>query len=506
MHAGFRTPLIAVAGVLAAVVVGAQIAAGQHVLATLAAGLLVVVLLEWLGGARTEALILGFLFAGYMIGNRGFAQITPLGGSPLFFGELGLAAATVLVLARSALVRQLPLERDWLNRAVLFWIAIGSLRIWYDVRTHGFAAVRDFATIYYAVYFFAAQSALRDERSYAWFRRCAFFAAGVLPVVSALYSIFPDFFLQRLVWREVPLIYFKDDLVATFLFGGALLLMAGERSRTRLVFAVAALGSGLSWLSRAGMLSLGVATAAWAWARRWRPLQLGGAAVLGGLIIVMAQAVLGREQFTDTKAYAIYEHLVSIVDVGGHRTYRNPESTDTGDNNRYRLVWWRMVAAETWRENPWLGLGFGHDLAAGFLVEYGLASDDRFNARSPHSIVFTLLGRLGAAGLSMFAVLVVALVSSARPVLLGLKQERWTGASHIKAQEALGWWSFAAVIFISACFGVVLEGPMGAVLFWISLGCANRVTRDLLDGQYDEDEAPQDQPIPSTETTSPGAG
>ena len=41
---------------------------------------------------------------------------------------------------------------------------------------------------------------------------------------------------------------------------------------------------------------------------------------------------------------------------------------------------------------------------------------------------------------------------------------------------AVGLWCAAWVIFTSACFGVVLEGPMGAVVFWSLLGMANAMT------------------------------
>jgi hypothetical protein len=36
-----------------------------------------------------------------------------------------------------------------------------------------------------------------------------------------------------------------------------------------------------------------------------------------------------------------------------------------------------------------------------------------------------------------------------------------------------GLWCAAWVILVSACFGVVLEGPMGAVVFWTILGLAS---------------------------------
>jgi hypothetical protein len=45
------------------------------------------------------------------------------------------------------------------------------------------------------------------------------------------------------------------------------------------------------------------------------------------------------------------------------------------------------------------------------------------------------------------------------------------------AARALSWWCACWVILISACFGVVLENPMGAVVFWILLGLAHASTK-----------------------------
>ena len=39
--------------------------------------------------------------------------------------------------------------------------------------------------------------------------------------------------------------------------------------------------------------------------------------------------------------------------------------------------------------------------------------------------------------------------------------------------DQMGLVSVALSVFLSACFGVVLEGPMGAVVFWTVLGLAN---------------------------------
>ena len=55
-------------------------------------------------------------------------------------------------------------------------------------------------------------------------------------------------------------------------------------------------------------------------------------------------------------------------------------------------------------------------------------------------------------------------------------------------------WLFSWMIFVTACFGVVMEGPMGAVLFWMMLGMAN------VTGPEPVDESGADTAIPATMT------
>jgi O-antigen ligase len=121
-------------------------------------------------------------------------------------------------------------------------------------------------------------------------------------------------------------------------------------------------------------------------------------------------------------------------------------------------------------ENPVFGLGFGHDLARDFLMEYNPEIED-FTARSPHSIVVSTIGRMGLAGLVAFLVFAGVLVV-----------RTWrTFRSPDITRLQLGLWAAVWVILVSACFGVVLEGPMGAVVFWILLGMANAATTEPTD-------------------------
>ncbi len=474
MQPALRLQLATAGALLLALVLGWQIASGNYLLALAGAGLLLLIALEWFGAPLPEALVVGFLLAGYLIGNRGFAQLSLVGNAPLFLGEIGLGLGVGFLVVRGAIARRVPVEKDLFNAAAAAWIAVGCLRIWHDFGTWGAAAIRDFATIYYAGFFFITQAAMRHPGSAQWIRGCMTFGCIVLPLVSLLYNLAPDFFLETLTFRGVPLIYQKNDLVATFLFSASFFLLsrpAGRRPWVKLS-AVASLFAGLAWLSRAGMLGLLVVTGGWSWARLWRPLKLLGVAALIGVFGVGLDAAVGSRQFTDTKAYAVYEHVVSMFDFEGTRVYRSEESADSGANNQFRQIWWKSVAEETWRANPLLGLGFGHNLAEGFVSAYGLRADDSFSARSPHSIVFTMIGRLGAVGLAAVLFVAAALGMGMHSLLSAVRRPA-PGVDRAAALDALGWWSVACVIFISSCFGVVLEGPMGAVLFWSALGAGN---------------------------------
>ncbi|MCC6416232.1 MAG: hypothetical protein IT582_10015, partial [Opitutaceae bacterium] len=155
----------------------------------------------------------------------------------------------------------------------------------------------------------------------------------------------------------------------------------------------------------------------------------------------------------------------SIIDLAGTGRYTGADPFFKGDNNRFRMGWWHAVIMETWEGNPWFGLGFGGDLSSRFVMEYYPEDGDEFDTRSPHNIVLTLFGRAGLAGALPFV------------LLMGLIALRLV-KSAVRRDAATGPWGAAWIILISACFGVVLEGPMGAVVFWSLLGLASATPTD----------------------------
>ena len=471
MDPRFRTTLVGLFVSALAVWVGIALAQEEYFIATMTAGISVWVTLSWTRGPRAEAWLMGFLFFGYIIGNRGFAQMTPVPGLPLFLSELGLAFLLLLIGLRGALQRILPLQRNWLNGLLLFWLALGTGRIAWDVRTYGFVALRDFAMVYYLLYFFATQALTAHAPSHVLLRRAVLVTFALLPLMGLLGTIFADFFLSNLLIAGVPLIFYKGDLLATFLYTGFIVLLPAAEFRWsesgwRWPAALASLLLGLSLLSRSSMVGLVVAIGWLAWSGRWRPVRVLIAVCVTGLLAVTIYSLLQKKDFTQTKAFAIYEAVVSIADYSGARSYNSDTSSTKGDNNQFRLVWWKSVAEETLATAPVMGQGFGADLARGFLMEYYATSNEEFSARSPHNIFMTTLGRMGLVGVAVL--LAIYFVQGRITARVAREARHDPTREDAMTLQAAVW-----VVMVSSCLGVVLEGPMGAIPFWIMLGLAH---------------------------------
>lgn len=472
MHPRLRFWLVTALALVVGVLAATGIAGGHDLTAELTGGALVWLILEWLDGARPEAWVLALALFGYVVGNRGFAQISLSGHLPLLPAEFALAVGIGATFFRACLHQAAAGRRDPLNFAILAWVLLGSGRIWTDLHTNGPMALRDFATVYYALFFFVAQGLASHAPSARLLRRSLLLACALLPVTYLVFTRYANVLLPRLQFRGVPVIYYKEDLVAACLFAGMFLWLTVRTGPAWLRLGVAAVAYGVVFTiasSRAAIVGLLVGCGWWALARRWAPWKLQAVAIpvaLGALgLVAMAQ----ENPFHDSRLYALYEEVVSMTDFSGTHHYRSPEREFVGDNNRFRIAWWRSVYDETRAQAPFFGLGFGADLTGPFVRNYHFDLGEDFTTRSPHSILFTVFGRMGLLGLLAFLGIVAAMAA-----------RTWRLVGRVRADDdarvALGWWSVAWVLFSSACFGVVLEGPMGAVIFWTALGLANGMT------------------------------
>ncbi len=460
----WRTRLYATGGSLLAVWIGFAVAQQElfwPLLFLAGIGALLVIRLQSLPLATV---LLGMALLGYIVGNRGFAQLYIANSLPLLPAELALLVGGVILIVQCAFRREPPFRRDALNLALLAWIIICACRFFFDVRLYGFTAIRDFATVYYAGFFFLAQEAMREPAGRRFLTGCLLAGCALLPLTEFLSEQFPGFFLNTLTLRGTPLIYYKGDLIGTFMAAGAVLFFMRFEARRQwwaLVLSLGLIGAALATNNRASMLGLMVVTAWLALGGRWRFAAVQAVAGTGAVICLLLAAYLTGKSWVQTPLNGVYERVISLTDPLGQGNYSSDDAFNKGDNNLFRYVWWRAVVDETWGQNPYLGLGFGHDLADRFVQEYLPEAGEEFSTRSPHNVLLTLFGRTGAAGVLSF-LLVTAVMA----------QRTWR-AIRREPPENAGMWCGAWVILVSACFGVVLEGPMGAVVFWIALGVAN---------------------------------
>ncbi len=480
MNPSLRNGIIIAVGAIVATAGGWQIA-NESLLLT---GALGGSLLLWLGSRATgvpiDALIGGLVIAGYLIGNRGFAQLN-VPNIPLLPGEAALAVGILSATWTAAISKQLPIRRDALNLVLIAWLCFGVCRLGADVPAHGIVALRDFAILYYASFFFLAQAWWEEPIKRRWIEGCLTVGFTVGAPTFLAFARWPDFFVDHFSIHGVPLIYVKSDVQGGLLVAGTFWFLhryvATGRPGWLLPAALNLLGVALS-NSRAALVAFAGACVWLALYRDWRslrPILVMGAMGLAGLFVA---ASLNQSDWKESLAYRFYESVASIGDVQGARSYDTADLADKPDNNLFRLAWWRAVLVETWADGRWLGLGFGYDLSGQFTRSYYFDNSDEFRARSPHNFPLTVFGRMGLVGLSILL------------ICLGIMAARTRHAGRIAADAALPTaefmvWVGAWGIFFSACFGVVLEGPMGASIFWTLLGLANAAALDRSTSESD---------------------
>src|SRR5438045_9195072 len=135
MPAAIRSIVIGILGLMFAVLVGSQLGQGSWMLPTVlgVSAIVFAIYALFLRAIRIEALILGFLIFGYIVGNRGFAQLTLTQTSPVYLGEFGMMVCLALLLSRVALKHERLIPRTPLSTAVLIFLIAGAVRLVADL-------------------------------------------------------------------------------------------------------------------------------------------------------------------------------------------------------------------------------------------------------------------------------------------------------------------------------------------------------------------------------------
>ena len=473
MSAKAKSLIIAAFGLLLALILGAQLGESSDLIPFAVAGVCIgtFIYVAFFRTVRFEALILAFLLFGYIAGNRGFAQISIQRNSPLYFGEVGMLCCVFLIAVRRALTREQLIPKISLAWAIVGFLLLGGIRLYLDTVMHGtrasvMLAIRDSAVVYYAIFFFIAYQ-IGTNASARNFVERAMLAGFVLIIPGAILAMISNEIFYKLTFRGYPLILYKGDLLTTFLgIGSFYFFLTPSKGITKIflrICSVASLGLMLFAMSRAALFGFACAVILLVIARRPRFLlyQIG--------IVVIALLAIAFLQFSNIRFESDFprrfgDKVSSIVDVTATGHYRSEVGDFSAANNEFRTVWWTTVFNETMQKGPVFGLGFGYDLTSSFMLAYfPTGGEDTATTRSPHSIIFTILGRMGVIGLASLLVIIFLTIRMALQTARSVARRK-------QPDRNLAAWCGAINLLVAAMFGVVLEGPMGGILFWTLLG------------------------------------
>lgn len=430
--------------------------------------------------------------AGYILFNRSFAELNvPLRTVPLYIGEL------VLLLGLAWVIRR-PLDRAAMRRHPFFlalaaWMTFSAVRLLAGGLEYGMDAIRDAAVWYYGLYALVGYGLWTVLSRAAWSR---YFVVvfGAQTAITAYVIVMGPFSLPIPGAGDDPARVDRADVMALNLLGGATFFLLALRAASRRGLW---LGLGILNLSLVPLLQVRAASmaalavlAVLGFQRRWGTLATIVAVpilLLGTLAVTDVQMSAVRGEIS---ARAVLDRQLSVIPLllGGEAADDSGVARQASNTAEWRLAWWGALMDEVTSSPRTLlvGLGFGPDLAAIGEIQQSTARP----VRSPHNIAMTLLGRTGVLGLGLWLALHAVWL---RTLLRGARD-----TSRRVEPAAADWvlWllAYAVATLVVATFGVVLEGPYGAIPYFLVLGMGMRAAEQARVGGSASEPVPEVEP------------
>ncbi len=423
-------------------------------------------------GIRFETSVLCALLVGYLVGNRGFADLAPV--KPLYPGEIGMVAIFICLLVRFAIARELPDFSGWMARVIFLYCALGAVRLLTDYKEYKLDAVRDSAMVYYSVYYFFGRQLLAPPAAKRVLEGCLKFSFVALALL-----IVAQRFLPSLNWTGTgdtsggySLAFQKDDIMTTFAAAGVFILYTRPKMYrwkwVRVVLIVFYLFLVVGGVGRASLAALVVSSVLMLIANKPRFFLYPALTVVLGLTVLAGYSATFSSTSDGGSTALLVDKVTSMVDFGSNANYQSELGATKAGTNNYRRKLWDTFIDETNAYDPWFGHGFGYNFVISFSEIYRLS--EAGGLRSAHNFYVTLFGRMGWIGILVFAVLTVQIITGGIRAALAVRAG-WQPLAD------LGYWCTIWVILISSAVGVVLEGPMAAIVFWTFLGVAVEVSK-----------------------------
>jgi hypothetical protein len=442
---------------------------------------------------------------------------TYLGIGPIYWGELTLALMLGWMYC-SMLIRGTPAGlASPLGVAIMCFMVLGAVLTAFGFRRWGMDAMRDAAVWYYAAFFFVgkyvaglgasraqpaaegrrlkaegttegAQLAAEEAHPSAFSPQPSAFslpspatslwrwlvwiwlAAMVWDIVVRTTGTWPVRMSPMVPGRGVKLLGGSGSENYMHMCLGAILLMLGvprwreTHLKKLLTVAVVLASAGLLFMCNgrgvkvAVMAALAAGGLATFGARR--QLWPSGRLFVAGVLLVWA---LGMA--------AILSGPEGLARVGRLTRFAEISTAATSGTAYWRRTWWDNITGKVHADNPAFGLGFGFNL--GRLNPF-LAGDEKAAnpVRSPHNYNMTVFGRMGYFGLGLWgAILALGLGR----LFVRVRRGSVGGRPYtLERRKELTFWLMAlTAIWVNASFGVLMEGPVLGIPFWLFLGFAS---------------------------------
>ena len=392
---------------------------------------------------------------------------TYLGYPPLFWGEVVMAVSLLLIAPLRPQVQKADPQRAFLSLLIALWLTLGMTLTLRALPEWKLDALRDAATVYYALFYFvglglAAQEQIADR---VWKVLVAFWVIALIWGTADLLSGKQLSMMGPVLpWRGVPILFNARDETGQNLALGALLVIGTHMLRKHPFLRVALIG-----ISIVGLGSL--------LGSEGRAVRLGflaAVSVLVALSFAPKPITIARRarMLVMTAVPVTLVLLLTIPDL--HRKAQldrfSEESFSEKETTAYwRLLWWERLLEEVVERNPAFGLGFGESLHVYHPALENLS--DPWMLRAPHNIHVTVLARMGFVGLMIWILILVFGIGT-------LFFRVWRGRSgaricpKARREELAFWVAMLVYTIVNSSFGVLMEGPVLGIWFWLALGFA----------------------------------
>ncbi|NIJ54972.1 O-antigen ligase family protein [Dyadobacter arcticus] len=432
-----------------------------------------------------------YLLMGYLLIGKIYATLH-IPFTPVYIGEIFLLIG-LLKLRNKAL----DMRRFYF---IIIFILIGLINLAINVSTYKLEAVRDFAMIYYSLFFIIGYYNI-SEKSLHKLRitllNCIKYVVPSLLLIRIIKSLFQPT-LNEFTYESVALFATKSGDIQVYLVLFMTLLISNSKSKIIKYKNFYYLMCGALLISTASLNRGGFVAFSFALLIGFRHFnfhqKISSFYILIFAVFIIFSGVEIADVRPDSRGRQISitqlrENIISLFSSDTNNAGR------TQGTKKWRMEFWSTLIGEV-TENPntmWLGLGLGPNLLSQFEQFAVDDEDSERKTKHPHNYTINIFSRLGIIGLFGWLFVLFCFFRQAIPMLL-FSKKRPTLA-----------WSFTLLVIaglINSNFDVYLENPMGAIIFWVSMGIASKCIKieskvDLLAAAEKNRQSPKFPLIPS---------